>query len=250
MGLRPQMEEGMDMAKSRAKKRRDFEEAREYVRDLGLENSREWRAWCKSGERPHDIPASPDVVYGDEWNSWPDWFGSRSRWLPFEEAREFVRGVGLTSWSEWLEWRQSPARPSNIPTSPNTVYKYKWQDMGDWLGTGDIYRRDSRFLPFVEAREFVRDLGLKNDPEWRAWCKSGERPHNIPAAARVIYREEWRGMADWLGYKPLWNRHTLLAFLEDLRPRLKDLEETELYLILQQGEAQDKPLNPHATRPC
>jgi len=44
-------------------------------------------------------------------------------------------------------------------------------------------------------------------------------------------------MADWLGYKPRWNRHTLLAFLEDLRPRHKDLEETELYLILQKGGA-------------
>jgi len=57
------MEEGMDMAKSRANKRRDFEEAREYVRGLGLKNSREWRAWCKSGERPHNIPAAARDIY-------------------------------------------------------------------------------------------------------------------------------------------------------------------------------------------
>jgi hypothetical protein len=48
---------------------------------------------------------------------------------------------------------------------------------------------------------------------------------------------EWRGWADFLGVVSIWNRSTLLAFLEDLRPHLKDLEETELYLILQQGGA-------------
>jgi len=36
---------------------RSFEEAREYVRGLGLKNHAEWREWAKSGERPADIPA-------------------------------------------------------------------------------------------------------------------------------------------------------------------------------------------------
>jgi hypothetical protein len=48
---------------------------------------------------------------------------------------------------------------------------------------------------------------------------------------------EWRGWADWLGVVSVWNRTTLLAFLEDLRPHLEQLEEKELYAIIAQSGA-------------
>src|SRR5215212_7333641 len=48
---------------------------------------------------------------------------------------------------------------------------------------------------------------------------------------------EWRGWADWLGVVNTWNKPTLLAFLEDLRPHLKHLEEKELYAIIAQNGA-------------
>ena len=48
---------------------------------------------------------------------------------------------------------------------------------------------------------------------------------------------EWRGWADWLGVVNRWDRPTLLAFLEDLRPHLKHLEEKELYAIISQSGA-------------
>jgi hypothetical protein len=48
---------------------------------------------------------------------------------------------------------------------------------------------------------------------------------------------EWRGWADWLGVVNVWNRETLLAFLEDLRPHLEHLEEKELYAIIAQSGA-------------
>src|SRR5437867_205323 len=38
---------------------RRFEEARAFVHSLGLESEFEWRAYCKSGKKPEDIPASP-----------------------------------------------------------------------------------------------------------------------------------------------------------------------------------------------
>src|SRR5215212_4348919 len=48
---------------------------------------------------------------------------------------------------------------------------------------------------------------------------------------------EWRGWADWLGVVNRWDRTTLLAFLEDLRPHLEHLEEKELYAIIAQSGA-------------
>lgn len=76
---------------------REFEEAREFARSLGLQSAREWETWAKSGERPEDIPRNPRVVaaYMDQWKGFRDWLGTKNMqwgvWRPFEEAREFAR---------------------------------------------------------------------------------------------------------------------------------------------------------------
>ena len=36
-----------------------FEKARAFVRGLGLKSEAEWSAYCKSGKKPADIPATP-----------------------------------------------------------------------------------------------------------------------------------------------------------------------------------------------
>ena len=58
---------------------RPFEEARRFAHSLGLKSFAEWREYCKSGEKPYDIPAYPNEVYtvpSGEWRSWGDWLGT------------------------------------------------------------------------------------------------------------------------------------------------------------------------------
>ena len=45
---------------------RDFESAREFVRSLGLKSQKEWMEYCKSGNKPDDIPAAP-------WSTYKEW---------------------------------------------------------------------------------------------------------------------------------------------------------------------------------
>jgi hypothetical protein len=40
-------------------------------------------------------------------------FGAGMR-RPFEEAREYVRGLGLRNLSKWLRWAKGEARPGGI----------------------------------------------------------------------------------------------------------------------------------------
>ena len=54
------------------------------------------------------------------------------------------------------------------------------------------------YLPFNEAREFVRNLGLKNRAEWRLWTLSKCRPSDIPYCPSRVYRDQWESFADWL----------------------------------------------------
>jgi hypothetical protein len=48
-----------------------------------------------------------------------------------------------------------------------------------------------RFRPFVEAKEFAQSLGLKSESEWKTiFCKSGNRPPDIPANPNRIYKQD------------------------------------------------------------
>ena len=61
----------------RFRKFREFSKARDFVRRLGLQSVAEWRDYCKAGEKPIDIPATPDQVYrSDGWKGYRDWLVS------------------------------------------------------------------------------------------------------------------------------------------------------------------------------
>lgn len=220
---------------------RSFQESRAYVRGLELKNQADWITWAKSNVRPDDIPADPGGVYKDEgWISWGDWLGTRNRkggYRPFQEARTFVHSLGLQNQFEWLSWAKSEARLDDIPVCPEAVYKDKgWAGLGDWLGTGHIAPSDRAFRSFEEARAFVRAIGLQSRADWNAWAKSSARPDDIPAFPEGVYKDEgWAGMGDWLGVFNRWNRNAVLSFLHSIKPVLRDLEPAELFAIMRQN---------------
>ena len=64
----------------RKKQWRPFSEARAFVHTLGLRGFDEWRKYASSGQRPDDIPSSPENHYRDEgWAGHSDWTGYDAR---------------------------------------------------------------------------------------------------------------------------------------------------------------------------
>jgi superfamily II DNA or RNA helicase len=62
------------------------------------------------------------------------------------------------------------------------------------------------YLGFEDAREFVWNLNLKNEGEWRKFLKSENRPWNITTNPSKIYKDKgWISMSDWLGTKKGWD---------------------------------------------
>jgi hypothetical protein len=110
----------------------------------------------------------------------PGWaeYIKEGQWLPFEEAREFARSLKLKSSTEWVAYRSSGKRPSNVPSVPYEVYKTEWISFPDWLGYKGSCEQP---LPFKQARAFVRALKLKSWGEWSTYSSSGKRPSNIPS---------------------------------------------------------------------
>lgn len=127
-----------------------FEEAREIVRKLDINNSAEWHLYAASGKRPPGIPSHPDRSYsGRGWAGMADWLGhgrgrhhrNFSDWRPFSKARQFVRQLGLVNSYDWEAYRRGDlkdtvgVRPSDIPSNPERIYRGRgWRGTADWLG--------------------------------------------------------------------------------------------------------------------
>ena len=128
---------------------RSFEKARSFVRSLALKSKTEWKAYCRSHKKPADIPSNPNLVYGnDGWAGWGDWLGTGRvadhlrQYRSFEQARAFVRRLGLKSRPNWRDYCRSGKKPDDLPAAPHRTYKDDgWAGMGDWLGTGIVANR-------------------------------------------------------------------------------------------------------------
>jgi superfamily II DNA or RNA helicase len=202
---------------------RPFEEAREFVRGLGLKTVAEWDAFCRGNletrcQPQADIPAKPNQVYATKgWISYGDWLGTGRianflrQYRSFEDARSFVRQLNLSGILQWEAYCQGklPDKgflPPDIPSRPNQSYKNQgWMGVGDWLGTGVIAPQFRKYRPYHEARLFAQNLKLKGQTEWRAFCvgklpEKGTLPSDIPAKPDNTYAKDgWLGYGDWLG---------------------------------------------------
>jgi hypothetical protein len=180
-----------------------FEVAKHFAISLNLQSFEEWKKYCKSGNKPDDIPDIPSNIYKNKgWISWPDFLGNsrivkytKSNTRPFEECKKFVRALGVTTGSEWFKWCKKNKKPDNIPTYPDSIYK-EWTTWRDFLGP-----LPEKWKSFEDAREFARSLKLKNPGEWNDFSKSGKRPADIPAGPAETYKKQgkWIGWSDFLG---------------------------------------------------
>jgi hypothetical protein len=209
-----------DAPSKRRRQYRSFQEAREFVRSLGLGGQKDWFSYCRGdlpekGTRPEDIPVKPRDMYA-EWNGYPDWVGTNYQvasgvWRSFEDARRFVQSLGLRSHAEWRQYAAGklpdlPPRPRDIPVHPNQLQAYKeagWAGYPDWLGFKR--KRGVSFKRYEEAKAFVHNLGLGSYREWEAYCRGeyphkGTRPPDIPRSPEAYYRDKgWKDYKDWLG---------------------------------------------------
>lgn len=174
----------------------NFKKARKIVRGMGFKNMREYRREKTNYKILRNIPHNPHEYY-KEWVNWYDWLGTSKRtYLSFEDARKFVRHLklkrhGLYCSIMWREYCRSGNRPSNILLNPKNYRG--WKGWYDWFGI-------EKYMSFKKARRFVRCLKLKGFEEWKEYCKSGNRPYNIPSDPYHVYKE-WVDWMDWLNTK-------------------------------------------------
>lgn len=161
-----------------------------------------------------------------------------ANFLPFKQAREFVRTLELKSGEEWHKWHTAN-KPTNIPLGPDRAspYKREWVSWGDWLGTGRVANWKRKFIPFTEAREFARTLGLNSADEWLQYCRSGKKPNNIPVRPAQIYKNEWVSTADWLGSwgSGWWTNKAIRGYLRSIAPEIPNMRDASLVALIMEA---------------
>lgn len=200
-----------------------YSKAQKLVQSLGIKTAKEFQQWAAGHHklefsRPADLPSNPHQVYpSSQWKGFGDFLGTKRvanynrKFLPFEEAREFVHHLGLCTIAEWRSYLAGempwlPERPLTIPTNPNYTYKeHGWDGYGDWLGNGRSKNvgYQSPFWPYAKAQEFVSDLSLSGYLEWRTYVKGKmaiKKPPFIPSVPHACYKDEgWISYGNWLG---------------------------------------------------
>ena len=184
-----------------------FNNARIFVQKLKLKSRAEWIKYCKSGKKPDDIPNNPWNTYKKQWKGMGDFLGSgtipsnQMIFWPFKKSRLFARKLKLKSSTEWKIFCKSGKKPVSIPSAPDQKYKGKgWISWGDWLGTGRIQSNKFKYRQFIDAKKFVHKLRLTGSREWRAYCKSGKKPDDIPSNPNNTYKGKgWISWGDWFG---------------------------------------------------
>ena len=193
----------------------EFEEAREYVWSLEINNVKEWNLYAKSKLKPLNIPSNPQLNYKNSWVSWGDFLGtgviamSKIDYLDFENARKYVQTLGILSQNEWYQRWENKIKNKGIPKYPRGSYKNKgWKTWGDFLGNNKVAYRNINYQQYDKARAYIRELGLKNTNEWLVYCKSGNKPFDIPSNPQNTYKNKgWIDYGDWLGTYTIASRN-------------------------------------------
>ncbi len=144
-------------------------------------------------------------------------------------------------------------KPDDIPGDPYGHYKDDgWINWGDWFGTGSVAPSLREFQPFKKARAFIRRLGLRNQEEWKGYCKGtlpgkGRKPDDIPVAPNVSYKDEgWASWGDWLGTGTVANQLRKFRPFRKARAfvRSLDLRSRQEWQSYCKGEMRGKGNNP------
>jgi superfamily II DNA or RNA helicase len=210
-----------------------FEEAREFVKSLNIKSYIKWQEYCNSGEKPKDIPSAPHSTYfNDGWISWDDFLGhgnkatQKLKFKNFNDARDYVRGLGLAGKSDWENYRKDGRLPKDIPSTPSRTYKGKgWKGFGDWLGNGNTATNKRIYKSFNEAKDYVRKLGINNYLEWIQYVNENKLRTDIPSNPNLVYKNDgWVGYGDFLGNGVIGSRNRIFVSFNEAKSILKDLK--------------------------
>ena len=185
-----------------------------------------YKKWVKNQidgiiTKPVEMPAAPWLTYKNnpEWKGLGDFLGtnrvaSRSIvYLSYDTAKKRLQKEKLNSREEYYSWLVNNSNLLEqegilLPKHCNQTYKAEWEGWSKFLSNNNPHgKKNTEWMQFNKAREFVRTLGLKSTKEWNSYCRGElknlpKRPYNIPVFPHRYYKNDgYTTIMDWLGKK-------------------------------------------------
>ena len=201
------------MAKRKSRKRYvSLDVFEKFLRKNGIENERQYAEAYRRKLIPTDmLPRVPHMYYKKP-------ITKTAKLWSFKRARKYIRKLELNGrevGDSGVRWHASngmpvsyekmkPKLPKGIPKGPQQVYRKDWKGWNDFLGI--------RRANFMEAKNILRTVKIKNLNDWIKWKKNkahlgrvgfiikkiGDMRLGVPHTPAQAYNE-WTSWGDFLG---------------------------------------------------
>ena len=189
-----------------------FDRLKNYIKSLNIKTAKEYVKFWREGKLKNNhfyITAKPDVRYRNKgWVSWPDFLGNKTNisylnreYYSLENFKKVCLRLNIKhskDFRNYLEKTPLNKRDRKIPSSPDKYYK-QWTSWPEVFGLSTGIKKN--FVSFNEARKFARSLNFTNRKQWRDFVKTDKKPLKIPAQPESIYKKDFKGIKDFLGYE-------------------------------------------------
>lgn len=136
-----------------------------------------------------------------------------TRYLPYEEAREIVRGECIGSKIQYFEWWDRN-KPPGLPRRPDAPYAKNGFTWSSWLGVNNSFGTDRfnrgynnnknvRYRPLEEVKKFAALHGVTDQQRWYELARSQKFPQDIPTRPDIVFSSMRRRLINeqkWLGW--------------------------------------------------
>ena len=165
----------------------------------GDENTGRW------SKKEHDLFVECLTKYGKDWKKAADLLKTRTAVQIRTHAQKYFQRVAKLKGDSIAESTSfggpgGASRQGGGGGTNKVTHAFK-DDDGNWVTGATKVSMGKTWLPFDDARDFVRTLKLDSLRAWYEYAKSGKRPDNIPSHPEIMYRGAgWVSLPDWMGY--------------------------------------------------
>lgn len=117
------------------------------------------------------------------------------KYFTYDECKEYLKEYDILSSHQFYILAKKKSFDVRVNKRPYDFYKRR----NEWISWEDFLSSEgkSKYLKFTDARNYVHKLNLKNQKEWKKWCRVKDEIR-IPSNPNLVYKE-WISLSDWLG---------------------------------------------------
>ena len=178
-----------------------FEEAKEYLKSFKFQSQNEFWEAHRQGAVIKSIPYSAHQAYVNQgfttYSDFLSYSGLFRERLDYNEAKEIIRKLGITTTTQWRQACKDNVIPLEIPYRPDSYYKDSgWVNWSVWFGK----KGKNDFYTFEEAKNQVKKLNFNSVADWTEFIRINHNEFNFPKTPNQFYKNKgWIDWGDFLG---------------------------------------------------